>query len=896
MNQPCVFISCVSSEFRQIRSRVAAILTRLGYTPVFQEIFGTEPGDLRQVLRDKIDACEGLIQIVGQAYGAEPPTVDADYGRVSYTQFEFLYAREKKKKTWLLFAGDACTRDTPLERLDLPNEPAHPDPTSYQAERRALQLAYREKRQKDGHLYHTATSDTDLELKVERLRDELAELGRGFKLWQNKVLRAFAVGFVLLALIGGSVWWFGFRHHWDIQQISEEARHITKEKIRTQLLKSVERTRQAALADAKKAKGWEERERLRKAAEKAYAGSISRIDELADSFAEIEGTDQSTKVFDEMTRILAGEGVDQALAYVATQRIGILEEVKARKAATSEKNRALLLPLLKSAQLEAERNHPAEAERLFAEILNLERDWAEPRNAFAWFLIQRGITVEPTEGNVKLKEAVKICQGTLAFNQRGTLPKDWATSQNNLGNALQGLGIRSGGEEGRKLLKDAVAAFRSALEVYTKADLPQSWAITQNNLGGALYELGKRSGGEEGRKLLDDAVAAFRSALEVSTKAGLPRSWAMTENNLGLALCELGTRSGGEEGRKLLEDAVAAFRSALEVRIKADLPQDWAANQNNLGLALSELGIRSGGEERHKLLEGAVAAFRSALEVRTKADLPQDWAANQNNLGLALKELGTRSGAEEGCKLLDDAVAAYRSALEVYTKADLPQDWAMTENNLGGALCELGTRSGGEEGRKLLEDAVAAYRSALEVYTKADLPQDWAMSQYNLRNALWTLGNQLEVEEGLKRLRESVELLRDVVSYQPDDLSRYRLSFALGGLAFNLVLNSQFAEAQTRCEEAQRLANEIGDGVQKSDRDNLIFIQQNLAHALFFQGHYNEALAIYRRYWDKPLNEKTFGEITLEDFAAFDKAGLTHPDLSRMKRALGDLHSKAPSP
>src|SRR5215469_16669071 len=159
MNQPAVFISCVSPEFRQTRSRVAAILTRLGYTPAIQEIFGTEPGDLRQVLRDKIDACEGLIQIVGR----EPPTVDADYGRVSYTQFEFLYARSQKKKTWLLFAGEACARDTPLELLDLPNDPAHPDPASYQAERRSLQLGYYTQRKKDGHLYYESTSDTDLE-------------------------------------------------------------------------------------------------------------------------------------------------------------------------------------------------------------------------------------------------------------------------------------------------------------------------------------------------------------------------------------------------------------------------------------------------------------------------------------------------------------------------------------------------------------------------------------------------------------------------------------------------------------------------------------------------------------------------------------------------------------
>jgi hypothetical protein len=322
----------------------------------------------------------------------------------------------KKKKTWLLFAGDACARDTPLERLDLASDPVHPDPAGYQAERRSLQLGYCTERKKDGHLYYESTSDTDLELKVERLRNELAELGRAFKLWQKKVLGAFAAGFVLLALIGGSSWWFGYEQHKDIQGISAEARHITKEKIRDQLLASVERARKDALAQAEKAQGWKERERLRQAAEKAYAGSVSRIDELAASFAEIEGTDRSTDVFNEMTRILAGpEGVEQAISYVATQRAAILEKVKARTAHAHKKNRSDLLPLLKSAQLEAERNHPAETEQRFREILALEPDWSEPRNAFAWFLIQRGRVIEPAQGNVKLREAVQICKGTLTL-------------------------------------------------------------------------------------------------------------------------------------------------------------------------------------------------------------------------------------------------------------------------------------------------------------------------------------------------------------------------------------------------------------------------------------------------------------------------------------------------
>jgi hypothetical protein len=117
-----------------------------------------------------------------------------------------------------------------------------------------------------------------------------------------------------------------------------------------------------------------------------------------------------------MTRILAEQGVDQALAYAATQRTGILEKVKARAAAARDKNRADLRPLLKSAQLQADRNHLAEADSVFADILVLEPEWSDARNAYASFLIQQGEVIEPGQGNLKLKKAAEICQGTLALN------------------------------------------------------------------------------------------------------------------------------------------------------------------------------------------------------------------------------------------------------------------------------------------------------------------------------------------------------------------------------------------------------------------------------------------------------------------------------------------------
>ena len=89
--KPRIFISAVTSELGTTRQLVANALLRLGYDPVTQDIFGTESGDLRQMLRDKIDDCDGLVQLVGNGYGAEPPTSGEEFAhdgfvRVSYTQ------------------------------------------------------------------------------------------------------------------------------------------------------------------------------------------------------------------------------------------------------------------------------------------------------------------------------------------------------------------------------------------------------------------------------------------------------------------------------------------------------------------------------------------------------------------------------------------------------------------------------------------------------------------------------------------------------------------------------------------------------------------------------------------------------------------------------------------
>jgi hypothetical protein len=183
--RPTIFISAVSKELRSARQLVANTLTFLGYEPVWQDIFGTEGGDLRQMLRTQIDQCKGVVQLVGQCYGAEPPAPDPEFGRVSYTQFEALYGRKKGKKVWYLFMDE-----------NFPIDQHEPEPE----EVRQLQAAYRNVLKGDTHLFHPLASREALEAGVLKLRDDLPRLRRGAKQW--------AVGVAgLLAIIALLVIW-----------------------------------------------------------------------------------------------------------------------------------------------------------------------------------------------------------------------------------------------------------------------------------------------------------------------------------------------------------------------------------------------------------------------------------------------------------------------------------------------------------------------------------------------------------------------------------------------------------------------------------------------------------------------------------------------------------------
>jgi tetratricopeptide (TPR) repeat protein len=184
--RPTIFISAVSQELSSARQLVASTLQFQGYEPVWQDIFGTEQGDPRAMLRKKIDACRGVVQIVGQCYGTEPPTPDEEFGRVSYTQYEARYARQQGKKVWFIVLAE-----------NYPCDPHENEPE----ELLELQANYRQRVQADTQqLFHLVTTEDGLKAKVHEIRDELARLRRRFLVWAAGVV-------TLLIVIAALVIW-----------------------------------------------------------------------------------------------------------------------------------------------------------------------------------------------------------------------------------------------------------------------------------------------------------------------------------------------------------------------------------------------------------------------------------------------------------------------------------------------------------------------------------------------------------------------------------------------------------------------------------------------------------------------------------------------------------------
>lgn len=189
LRRPRIFISAVTSELKGVRNHTAEVLESLDIRVERQDIFGFDKGNLLGVLRRKIDRCDGVIQLVGQCFGAEPQESIPGFGHVSYTQYEALYAQQKNKPVWyILLDPNFQTGD------HLPWEPE---------DRKERQQKYRQNLVAGRDLFHPVANHEVLESRLLRLREEFEDSGKSGRRWSSAVLLLLLLA---VGLVGALLW------------------------------------------------------------------------------------------------------------------------------------------------------------------------------------------------------------------------------------------------------------------------------------------------------------------------------------------------------------------------------------------------------------------------------------------------------------------------------------------------------------------------------------------------------------------------------------------------------------------------------------------------------------------------------------------------------------------
>jgi hypothetical protein len=388
-------------------------------------------------------------------------------------------ARQLGKKLYLFVCSE-----------DFPYDDAPPEGEDLQT----LQRAYRAEISKSKTVRTEVADREELGRKVRELQFELEKLKSKIGQDRRRMVALLAALLVVLGGIGAGVWWrlpSVIKHEHEIS--------FDRGKAREQLIGDIKTQAQKKIAAA--GEDWRQVIEI----EKWRDQQLSDLDRFLERIDQTFQAGEASESYRKATDLLAAKGVDEALAYVearSTQRKSLIETQASRRDQEEAELRKLLQEELLAASLLETKFQFDAAETKYRQVVEKSGSWARPRNDLTWFLIQRGIVIDPAFGNQKLREALELCRGTLALTSRDAAPQEWAMTQNNLGNALEDLGIRSSGEQSAQYLAQSVAAYRSALEVRTREQLPQDWAMTQNNLGIALGELGTRSSGEQSAQYL----------------------------------------------------------------------------------------------------------------------------------------------------------------------------------------------------------------------------------------------------------------------------------------------------------------------------------------------------------------------------------------------------------
>jgi tetratricopeptide (TPR) repeat protein len=321
---------------------------------------------------------------------------------------------------------------------------------------------------------------------------------------------------------------------------------------------------------------------------------------------------------------------------------------------------------------------------------------------------------------------------------------------------------------------------------------------------------------------LNGAIADYNRAIELDPK------FAEAYNNRGLV----------KEAKGDLNGAIADFSHAIQLN-----PKDAFA-YNNRGNTKAGKGD----------FDGAIADYNRAIKLDPK------FANAYYCRGLAKKKKNDFGGA----------ISDYNRVIELdpkFAKAYCDRGVAKRrKGDLDGAIIDYGrsieldpeyaiayhNRGNAKDDKGDLDGAIADYTRAIELAPKYG-------DAYSHRAQVWVKKKQYDA--AAKDLQKAIELDPENGGYYLD-------------LAWYELFNRKPRESIAASLKALKLSP-----------DDAVMIKTNLAHAYLFSGQFEKAKAIYLENKDAKLadDKRSFTQAVLDDFKELQDAGITHPDMEKIK-------------
>jgi hypothetical protein len=194
MATPKIFISATSADLGTVRHSVKEALLAIGCMPVEQRNLPPDYRKLVDFLKTTIAQCDAVIHIAGTRYGYEPDPSSLPTGveRRSYTQMEYEFAQELRKRTYSF----VCSEDFPYDPV--------PGPES--EDKQELQARHRARLVKSGYKYQSVRDKHAVELRTREIREHIDQIRRLMDEDRRRHSRAWAATALLLVALTAIAW------------------------------------------------------------------------------------------------------------------------------------------------------------------------------------------------------------------------------------------------------------------------------------------------------------------------------------------------------------------------------------------------------------------------------------------------------------------------------------------------------------------------------------------------------------------------------------------------------------------------------------------------------------------------------------------------------------------